>query len=103
MTGVGGEVLVRLGDEYRYSDSTRLIAGLAFGVADAFGHDISARRKTVPVTATVGSEFRFAQDKVFTAGLFHSNFIDWEIEDDGRFPYSVPVRGGMILAGALEF
>ena len=103
MTGVGGEVLVRLGDEYRYSDSTRLIAGLAFGVADAFGHDISARRKTVPVTATVGSEFRFAQDKVFTAGLFHSNFIDWEIEDDGRFPYSVPIRRGMILAGALEF
>lgn len=103
MTGVSGEALVRIGDEYRYSDSTKYIVGLAFGVADALGHDISARRKTIPVTATAGGEFRISQDKVFTAGLFHSNFIDWEIDNDGRFPYSVPVRAGMILAGTLEF
>lgn len=97
----GGEALIRIGDEYRYSDAVALLFGINMGLADALGHEVYPGRKAIPIMGSFGFERRIDESKRLVAGVFHENSIDWEIEPTAS--YGVFQRTGVVLSGSLSF
>lgn len=99
--GMGGEVVLRLGNESSLSEDSALLVGLSLGLADVTGKDIYPNRKAIPFTASAGLEMLFGDSKKIIAGLFHNNSLDWEIETPGQTSYGVLQRTGIVLSGQL--